>query len=301
MKRKFDTGTLGTSSSGTVNSEDDLDVKFKIRNQIQAGINRRDDKFLAGFYQRKIEGFGVSALSQEQFTSVLEELGVYWKNEDIQTLFRSMDASSDCHMDLENFKRAIQTPSTLEQLMSTLPIHLILADAIPEIQGFDRLRLFSQITPEQIDDIIREAIPFLNTVLKEAADKTRIALESKDKSKVNPSASKFEVPAEMSAGTVKDFHGGLTSRIGRKETPLLFRVFILLRFTKNPPFVSHALPHLPDLQLVPLPRRHCCRELVGCSNVGALQEPRQRRALPDPELQHHHHPRPRVGYHDAAK
>ena len=59
---------ISTTESTTETSADDFAVQ--VRNQIQAGKNRRDDSFLASFYQSKITSFGTSALDQQQFTSV---------------------------------------------------------------------------------------------------------------------------------------------------------------------------------------------------------------------------------------
>jgi hypothetical protein len=203
---------ISTTESTTKTSADDFAVQ--VRNQIQAGKNRRDDSFLASFYQSKITSFGTSALDQQQFTSVLEELGIHLKDEEIEILFRSMDANNDGVMNLEEFKRAVQSPSTIEQLIYTLPISQIFADAMPDMKGTDRLRLFGQLTPEQIDGIIQAAIPYLKSTFEDAVDKVKISEEAKEKSKINQITGKFEVPPEMSAGTVEDFHGGLPARIG---------------------------------------------------------------------------------------
>jgi hypothetical protein len=205
------------------------DLVVQVRNKIQAGINRRDDIFLASYYQRKITSFGTSALNKQQFTSVLEELEVYLKDEEIEILFRSMDANDDGVMDLEEFKRAVQSPSTIEQLINTLPISKIFADAMPEMKGTDRLQLFCQLTSEQIDGIIQAAIPYLKSTLEDAVDKVKISEESKEKSRANQLSGKYEVPPEMSAGTVEDFYGGLPARIGmrNKRTPCVLCVHFI--------------------------------------------------------------------------
>ena len=193
------------------------DFVVKVRNQIQAGINRRNDSFLVSFYQRKIAGFGTSALNQQQFSSVMEDLGIDLKEEEIDIFFRSMDANNDGFMDLEEFKRAVQSPSTIEQLIKTLPLSQIFADAMPAIKGDDRLRLFCQLTAEQIEGIIQGAIPYIKTIFEDAVAKIKISEDAKDKSRANQGAGKFEVPPEMSGGTIEDFYGGLSARIGMRN------------------------------------------------------------------------------------
>jgi hypothetical protein len=125
-----------------------------------------------------------------------------------------MDVNDDGVMDLEEFKRALRFPSSTQQLISTLPILQIFADAMPEKMGNVCLRQFGQISPKQIEDICKEAMPFVEKVLKDAVGKVRESFEVMDKSQAGNSASKFEVPPEMSAGTIEDFYGGLTGRIG---------------------------------------------------------------------------------------
>ena len=186
-----------------------------IRLHIQAGINRRDENFLRKYFEEKTQG--TASLTTELFTSALKELGVRLTEEEIQVLFRTMDVDNNGVLDLDEFKRAVQFPSTTEQLISTLPITQIFSDAVLAITGADHLRQLSQITPEQVEDICNEAIPFLKTVLRNAVEKTAASFKAMDESNANQSAStgvKFEVPSEMSSGSVHDFHLGLTGRVG---------------------------------------------------------------------------------------
>jgi hypothetical protein len=187
----------------------------KIRIQIQAGINRRDDEFLRIFFEEKTKSSG--SLTSQEFTSVLKELGILLTKEEIAVLFRTMDVDKNGVLDLDEFKRAVRFPSTMEQLISTLPITQVFADAVLAMTGGDHLRQFGQITPDKIEDICNEAMPFLKFIMLDAVKKTEASFKTMDESKANQSASsgvKFEVPPEMSAGTVGDFHGGLTGRIG---------------------------------------------------------------------------------------
>jgi hypothetical protein len=186
----------------------------KIRNQIQAGINRRDDGFLQDFFQHKIVNSGNAALNRRQLICALDELGIHLKEGDAKVMFRSLDVKNDGIMDLPQFKRAVQFPSTIEQLISTLPIPQIFADAMPLEEGTDHLRQFGQISPKQIKDICKLAMPFIENILNDAVKKIRASFAALDKSVENRVAVKFEVPPEMSAGTVGNFLDGLTGRIG---------------------------------------------------------------------------------------
>jgi Ca2+-binding EF-hand superfamily protein len=192
------------------------DFAAKIRDQICAGINRRDDEVLKNVFERTIRKSGSPALSTELFTSALEELGLHLKEDEIKALFHTVDVNNDGVMDFEEFKRAVQYPSAIEQLISTLHINKIFADAfmVPDIMGDEPLRQFGQISSEQIKEICKAAIPFLETALTEAKEKIRVSYEAMDKSEASKRGKKFEVPPEMSAGTVEDFHRGLSGRVG---------------------------------------------------------------------------------------
>ena len=198
----------------------DFSQSEKIRIQIQSGINRRDDEFLRKYFEEKTMSSGTASLTSQEFTSVLKELGILLTKEEIAVLFRTMDVDKNGVLDLDEFKRAVRFPSTMEQLISTLPITQVFADAVLAVTGGDHLRQFGQITPENIEDICNEAMPFLKIIMLDAVNKTEASFKTMDESKANQSASsgvKFEVPPEMSAGTVGDFHGGLTGRIGKHQ------------------------------------------------------------------------------------
>jgi Ca2+-binding EF-hand superfamily protein len=65
--------------------------------------NRRDDEFLRSFFQSKVENTGSSSLNSQQFTSALEEIGIFMQADDVEVLFRTMDVNNDGAMDLEEF------------------------------------------------------------------------------------------------------------------------------------------------------------------------------------------------------
>jgi hypothetical protein len=185
-----------------------------LSDKIQSGINRRDDEFLRVFFQNKTASSGTSVLTNQQFTFALEELGINLQEEEIKVLFRMMDVNNDGGMDLDEFKRAVRFPSQIEQLIGTLPIPQVFSDAITEAIGMNSLRQFGQLTPKQIEDVCLAAMPFVTNIIRDAVAKINESFSEKDKSKDCQGARKFEVPPEMSAGTVADFHGGLAERIG---------------------------------------------------------------------------------------
>ena len=214
LERKLQDLTLLSSPLPQTPTTKAGDFAIKVRNQIQAGINRRDDEFLQAFFERKTNASGTASLNNQQFITALDELGIRKTDDDIQVIFRTMDVNNDGVMDLEEFKKAVRFPSTIEQLMNTLPIHQLFSDAMPEELGSDCIQQFGQLSPIQIKVICQEIVPFMEKILQDTVDKTRASVEASKISEVNKSGSKFEVTPEMSAGTIGDFHGGLSGRIG---------------------------------------------------------------------------------------
>ena len=216
---------LESTLSGLISRKDQIlidhdnnDFAGKVSGRIQSGINRRNDEFISKFYDRKLLHFGTSGLTNQQFASVLKEIGIVMNEDDVKTLFHTVDVNNDGVMNLEEFKRAVRFPSTMESFFCTLPIIQIFADAMPGEMGNDlRLRQFGLLTPEHIDVVCRESMPFVIQVIKDAVEKVRTSFEAMDCTEACQSASKFEVPAEMSAGTINDFFGGLDERIGTQK------------------------------------------------------------------------------------
>jgi hypothetical protein len=68
------------------------DFAFQDRNQIQAGINRRDGEFLHSVFERKTNTSGTSS---QQFITAMEELGIRKTEDDFKILFRTMDMNND--------------------------------------------------------------------------------------------------------------------------------------------------------------------------------------------------------------
>ena len=186
----------------------------KVRNRIHAGLNRRNDEFLQEYFDRKVGEYGTSTLNRQQFTSALEELGVRMNEDDVSIVFRTADLNSDGVLNLEEFKKAVRFPSTIEQFISTLPITQVFADAMPdETDTESRLRRFSRISEKQVDEICEVIMPFLGKMIKEAVKETQVSFAAMDKS--SASNIKFTLPDEMPSGTIGDFHRGLTARIGK--------------------------------------------------------------------------------------
>jgi hypothetical protein len=184
------------------------DRSSKIRNQIQAGIDRRDDEFLRHFFQSKT----TSVLSDEQLASALKELGVHLNEEEIKVLH------NDAVMDLEGFQKTVRFPSPIEQLLNAFQLSHIFSDAMSAVlyeEGINRpgLRQASQLTPAQIEEMCLAAMPFVIKIIQDEVTKLKASFEVMDTAEVDRGATKFEVLPDMRAGSDQDFHGGLSDRV----------------------------------------------------------------------------------------
>ena len=188
----------------------------KIKGQINAGKHRRDVLHLRQIFTRSAVMKGeVQVLTKERFPVVMEELGVPMDDGSTEDIFRSLDTNTDGVLDFDEFKHAVNTPSTIEQLISSLSISQLVADAIPKEKGKDEMRIFSRMSTEQMKEMCRVLMPFLENTLVEAAADLKKAFEKIDHAiTAAQAASKYQVPPEMSAGKVDDFFDGLSARVG---------------------------------------------------------------------------------------
>jgi hypothetical protein len=186
-----------------------------IKDRIEAGIKRQDLKVMEEAFQRFAQKG--QTITKQQYILLLEELGMYKAAEDIEGLFRSRDHGTKGGLDWEEFKSVMLIPSTVEQLITALPISRLIANAMPIEKGREPLRALSTISPEQIKASCSVLVPYLQKILEDAVHKLKESFELMERMKTSMGAGKFEAPSEMSAGSVEDFFGGLAARIGMQS------------------------------------------------------------------------------------
>ena len=186
--------------------------KSKIKSQIDAGIKRQDLKVVEEAFHRFEKDCQV--ITKQQYILLLEEFGLFKTVDDVEALFRSPGVIRDGGLVWEEFKSVALVPSTVEQMIKTLPLSQLIADAMLIEKGKDPLRALSEISPEQVKDSCSVVMPYLEKVLDDAVRRLKVSFELMESLETGKGAGKFEVPAEMSAGTVQDFFGGLHARIG---------------------------------------------------------------------------------------
>jgi hypothetical protein len=214
----------------------------ELKRQVQFGIRRRSSEFLLnlfGWYERPFE----QRVSKSDIVPSFHDyrVSVLDSHEHLENDLSGIE--DDKTLDFDEFIRTLQTPSLLDQWAQSLPLWQILSDAIPRKRGvtsdqfsalnnllqvrkiyFDvdffeqvaSLETVSLLTPSEIE-IICEAFKYglydmilskchqLETSLRCMARRGRLS-QSK-------ASCKFQISV-MNAGNIRDFHNGLSGRLG---------------------------------------------------------------------------------------
>jgi hypothetical protein len=182
--------------------------------RIEQGITRRDSSRLEEIFDKHKDP-ATNSILKEQFVTILESLGVFPENEPASVDESNYGSIDHGAIDFQEFKRAASVSSALERLIRTLPLVEMVADALPKEKGRDPIRLFSEITTIQIQDIFSALLPHLEKLLIDCAKKLKASFDRMDtvQAEAAMGVNKFEL-IPMSVGKIDDFHQGLSSRVG---------------------------------------------------------------------------------------
>jgi hypothetical protein len=161
------------------------------------------------------------------FPLALQELDIQMPPDELQQLFKEADIDQDGGLDLEEFRWVIARPTELEQWCSTLPLAKLLgcclddtladaATASPHAALADPVRRVCSLSPQDLDRVSKDFCEGARRLLAEQASQLKrcyAELDHKAAEAGDGSSGKFQT-FSMSAGTVEDFHKGLTDRVG---------------------------------------------------------------------------------------
>ena len=154
-------------------------------------------------------------------------MGIEMQREKCAQLFREVDIDEDDGLDAEEFLRAINCPSELEQWSSTLPLAKLLGCCLetamvralvdcPSAQS-DPIRKIVCMSSQDINTVADEFGEGLRRLVTQKVKELKQCFWELDKKAAegsDGSSAKFQTFA-MSAGTVEDFHKGLIDRVGK--------------------------------------------------------------------------------------
>ena len=139
-------------------------------------------------------------------------------------LFDEFDTDSSDGLRFLELQQLLQKPSRLHEWAKGLPLHELLADAIPRKPGSDPLRVVAGLTDVERLAVCETVRTGLERMLKESSEILKEAFCVSDKRNSSIDVSKFNiVPA--SCGNVNDFYAGLEGRIGENLDTVTFLAF----------------------------------------------------------------------------
>ncbi len=172
----------------------------------------------------------ITMLKSTGLQMALLELGVQMEFDQVEKLLVSMDLHDHGGLDFEEFKRAVQQPATpLEQWVSMLPINGMLSRSFPVCGGpVDQvLRVVSKLGADEIHATVDVCSRALRDLLLESSANlqqmfSRVDEKAAEAAKVSYGpVAKFKT-FKMSTGTVADYVGGISGRVGMYLCLLIF-------------------------------------------------------------------------------
>ena len=178
--------------------------------QVGLGFSRRDA------FQSKIafdHNCNQGTMNKQGLASALNALGVHTDAKHVDELFEEFDFDANSGLDLDEFRRLLRSSNRLYEWAKALPLHELLADAIPRKGGQDPLRVLSELTADEIRITCQAIQEGLIRMLYEACASLKEAFAATDKRAESGGGSKFNI-VPLSCGRIEKFHGGFQERIG---------------------------------------------------------------------------------------
>ena len=147
----------------------------------------------------------------------LGEFGIQTTSEEAAELFTTVDADDNGGLDFGEFRQIIRQPSSqVEQFLNTLPLSGMLASCLVNQESTEPLKDLCNIEHEKLTAAIQAFALSLDQTMREDLDKLKglvAAMEIKRLEDIDGCGAKYHV-FKMNAGSVKEYHEGIYSRIG---------------------------------------------------------------------------------------
>ncbi len=155
-------------------------------------------------------------LNVQHLRRALNDLGC--DDEERSNLLLTVGDKSKTGLDINEFKRVVESPTSLEQIVQKIPFWKLISDAIPRKQTNeepvqDGLNVLASLTPEDIDCIVDAMTDGLKVLLSGFCRKLKEQKEFCESSKTD-AGSKFSIDF-YNAGGIRQFHDGLAGRVGK--------------------------------------------------------------------------------------
>jgi hypothetical protein len=184
-----------------------------LQHQVDLGFQRRDASHVKNAFDKHCDLHSAS-ISDSRLHSVLIELGLDIDQQRATELFDEFDTDSSEGLSFLELQQLLHKPSRLHEWAKGLPLHELLADAIPRKPGTDPLRVVSRLTDGERVAVCEAVRNGLERMLKESSELLEKAFSVSDQRKNAIDGSKFNI-VPVSCGNVNDFHAGVEGRIGK--------------------------------------------------------------------------------------
>jgi hypothetical protein len=168
-------------------------------------------------------------MSRSCLLNALQTLGIpcISNEEELDSLFLKFDCNKDGLIDFEEFKAVVKAPTAAEAWAMGIAWWQPIADAVPVKVDEEPLRTLAGLTREQMDCLCEVVQRNIGRLLREQVNLLRVSVDAMTKRSVESEevldSSKFKV-FKASAGKTREYHQGLTGRIG-KYNPDMFSQF----------------------------------------------------------------------------
>ena len=139
-----DDSSSGHDGSCAATGTSSPDLLEKLRSQMRAGFQRRNEQFAQDVFNKHKSPSGLSKASLGQ---ALSDLGIKCASgSDVDELFYTLDVNSDGWISWSEFLMVLSKPSKIQQWASTLPLAPLLADCMPSKDDEDPVRALSELS-----------------------------------------------------------------------------------------------------------------------------------------------------------
>jgi hypothetical protein len=189
------------------------EILEELLHQVDLGFRRRDASHVKKAFDKHCDLHSAS-ISESRLHYVLTELGLDIDQQRATELFGEFDTDSSEGLSFLELQQLLHKPSRLHEWAKGLPLHELLADAIPRKPGTDPLRVVSRLSAGERAAVCEAVRKGLERMLKESSEVLEKAFWVSDQRKDAIDGSKFNI-VPVSCGNVNDFHAGVEGRIGK--------------------------------------------------------------------------------------
>jgi hypothetical protein len=203
------------NSSGKAGTGDFAELIERVQANVVGFFNLREKSYVEELFKKHAND-ATNLMTADAMTAALRELGKNLIQDEAAAVFESADADENRGLDLQEFIKAINHPSKVQQWVETLPLSSLLAHCLSFKGGdsSDPLREVSRLSIHEIRASIQAYCESAEKIVADAVHELKKCHDAMDALAASSAGNtKFQTP-KMSAGSVEEFYQGLLGRVG---------------------------------------------------------------------------------------